>query len=413
MMRFTNCVLIVFVCSVCHAADWPMFRGPTGNGHSAEKKAPIEWGPDKNIKWKAALPGPGNSSPIVVGGNVYVTCAEDNGKKRSLYCLNREDGRQRWVRTIHFDKEMPTHKTNPYCGSSPACDGKRVVVWESSAGLRCYDTMGKELWKRDLGEFRHIWGYGSSPILHDGKVILNCGPGKRNYLTAIDLENGETLWETEYTIEGGRKYKGSWCTPLIVSVDGKDQVLCSVLSKVAGYDLETGKLIWSCGGLTGNRGNLVYSSPVIADRVCVATGGFRGASLGFKLGGVGDITEKNRLWRVAENPQSIGSGIFVGGHLYMAYAGPGVLKCLEPTTGRELWTDRLSGSCWGSIVHAGGHMYVTSQQGTTTVFKPNPEKLERVAENRLHERSNSTPAISNGEIFLRTFQHVYCIAEQP
>jgi outer membrane protein assembly factor BamB len=168
-------VLTVMAASAI-AGDWPAFRGPSGNGVAQEDKAPLRWGPGKNVRWKAPLPGPGNSSPIVLRGSVFVTCAEDEGKKRNLYCFDRRTGEKRWVRTVEFPTVELTHRSNPYCASTPVADGSRVIVWHGSAGVFCYDFEGREVWKKDLGEMRHEWGYASSPILHRGKVILNFGP---------------------------------------------------------------------------------------------------------------------------------------------------------------------------------------------------------------------------------------------
>ena len=176
-----------YVTPMAHGGVWPAFRGPRGDGISPAKNVPVTWGPEQNVRWRAELPAPGNSSPVVTGDCVLVTCAEDEGRKRSLYCFDRELGTQRWVRTVEFDKVMPTHKTNPYCSSTPLVAGNRVVVWHGSAGVFCYDLDGKELWSRDLGEFRHMWGYGSSPIFYKDRIILNCGPGKRVFLTALEL----------------------------------------------------------------------------------------------------------------------------------------------------------------------------------------------------------------------------------
>ena len=162
------------------ADDWPAFRGPSGNGLSSESKAPTTWAPDKNIKWKVALPQKGNGSPIVSNGRVFIAGSEDKeGKVRALYCFDRKDGKQLWVKKVEFGKEMRTHGTNTHSPSTPASDGKSVVVWHGSAGLHCYDFEGKALWSRDLGEFDHLWGEGTSPVIHDGKVILNSGPGKK------------------------------------------------------------------------------------------------------------------------------------------------------------------------------------------------------------------------------------------
>ena len=410
--------LLVVAGQAARAEDWPSFRGPEGNGISQEKNFPVTWSRDEKVKWKAELPGPGNSSPIVCHGRVFITCGEDQGRRRSLYCYDRSSGRQMWVRTVAFDKVMPTHKTSPYCSSTPAADRDRVVVWHSSAGLYCYDLDGQQLWSRDLGEFRHMWGYGSSPVLYNNRVVLNCGPGRRVFLTAVDLDTGKTIWKTEEPFEGdgdrneNGKYLGSWSTPVIASVGGKELILCSMPTRLNAYDHKNGSIVWSCDGLRGRKGDLVYTSPIIADDVCVAMGGFNGPAIGVSMGGSGNVTGSHRLWRVEPNPQRIGSGVCVDGHVYMASAGPSTFQCLAPKTGEVLWEERSDGAAhWGSLVFAAGRLYVTDQAGTTQVFLPNPEKFELVARNPLGERSNSTPAFSEGEIFIRTFEHLYCISQ--
>ena len=415
-MRMRLRGVFVILVGTASADDWPAFRGPAGDGVSAEKNAPVTWGPDKNVKWKAALPQPCNGSPIVSNGRVFLTCAEDaDGKRRSLYCFDRKDGKQLWARTVEFGKKMPTHETNPYCATTPAADGERVVVWHASAGLICYDFDGKELWSRDLGEFRHIWGYATSPVLHDGKVILNTGPGKRVFITAIDLKSGKTIWETEEPFKGDGDhnevggYLGSWCTPMIV----KDQILCAQPGRVVAYDPRDGKALWWCEGLRHKGGDLAYSSPVVAGDILVYIGGFTGPGLGIRLGGKGDVAGTHRLWRNEKNPQSIGSGVAVDGYVYQPQSGPNRIDCIDPKSGDTLWRDPAGGSAyWGSIVSAAGRCYVTDQNGTTIVFKPDPKKFDLIGENRLDEPCNATPAVSNGEIFIRTFNNLYCISER-
>jgi outer membrane protein assembly factor BamB len=403
------------------AADWPSFRGPQGNGVASEERAPLEWSQDKNVKWKAKLPQPGNGSPIVSQGSVFVACAEDDkGLKRSLYCFDRRNGSQRWVRTVDYGKESPTHETNPYCGTTPAADGRFVVVWHDSAGLYCYDFQGQQQWSQNLGEFRHMWGHGTSPVIYRDRVIMHCGPGQKVFLTAIDLASGKTFWSTEEPIEGDgesrpdKKYMGSWTTPIIARINGRDQVICPLPTRVVAYDPADGKIIWSCDGTRGPKGDLAYSSPVIAGDVCVVIGGFNGPGMGIRLGGTGNITEKDRLWRNETNPQSIGTGVALDGVIYRPNAGPGLtgVECLDPSTGKVLWSSREAGSIWGSIVLAAGRAYVTNQTGATIVFRPNRERFDLLAKNDLGEASNATPAVSDGEIFLRTNQHVYCIAER-
>ena len=414
LTRLTAALALLLPLTV-RGGDWPQFRGPLGNGVAPADKAPLHWGPGKNVRWKALLPGPGNSSPIVSRGRVFVTCAEDQGKKRNLYCFDRRTGAQLWVRTVEYPVVEATHKSNPYCGSTPAADGARVVVWHGSAGVFCYNFDGKELWKRDLGEVRNEWGYGSSPILHRGRVILNFGPGDRAFLAALNLKTGKLLWK--FDEPGGpttvlKGNIGSWSTPIVAKVAGKDQILCSMLTRVVACDPKTGAGLWFLEGLAEEKVDLIYASPVISGEIGVAfTGWANGPTIGFKLGGAGDVTASNRLWQERQS-QRIGSGVVVDGHVFIVNAGPGTAQCMECQTGKVRWTERLDGGeSWGSVVMAAGRLYVTSRRGVTTVFRPDPRKFELLATNDLGEPSNATPAISDGQIFLRTDGHLYCIAE--
>ncbi len=396
------------------AADWPAFRGSKGDGVSAEMDVPLNWGPERNIKWKTPLPNKGNSSPIVSKGKVFLTCATERGKQRGLYCYDRRTGELLWSKIVSYAEEDPTHASNPYCGSSPAADGQRVVVWHGSAGLYCYDYDGKELWSRDLGVFKHIWGYGSSPVFLGDRIILNCGPGERTFVTAIDAADGKSIWQQDEPggvsgLKPGDAWTGSWSTPVVATLEGRKQILVSLPHHVNAYNPGDGKIIWTCDGLD----NLAYTSPVVGDGIVVATGGFHGPAIGVKAEGTGNITESNRLWSTkTPNPQRIGTGVIFGKHVYMANENS-TAQCIEVETGKEAWRARMpEGVIWSSPVLAGDRLYVTNQNGTTIVFRANPEKYEQLAENKLDEPSNSTIAISDGEIFLRTAEHLFCIADK-
>lgn len=400
-------------------ADWPQFRGPAGNGIASERQAPTRWNQETNIKWKVKLPQPGNGSPIVSGRAVFVACAEDSeGKQRSLYCYDRITGKQLWKQTVDFGRKMPTHKTNPYCGSTPAANGERVVVWHASAGLHCYDFAGTPIWSRDLGEFRHIWGYGTSPVIVGDRVILHSGPGAKVFVAAFDLQSGKTIWETPEPVDHiddgynrEKHYEGSWTTPVIVNRGDQTLAVCSMPTRVVAYDVETGKIVFWCNGIRGPRGDLAYSSPMIEGDRCVAIGGFNGPAIGFRLVGTGDITAASRLWRNESNPQSIGTGVFWKGHVYRINAArPAPIECLNPDTGKVIWaSDPRGGICWGSLVAVGSLGYVTNREGTTFVFRLTPEKYIEVARNPLGETCNATPAVSAGRIYIRTWKHLYCI----
>jgi outer membrane protein assembly factor BamB len=399
--------------AAARAENWPGWRGPRGDGTSTEKGLPTTWSPEENVHWKTRLPGPGNSSPIVWGDRVFLTQSLDKkGTERAVLCFDRAGGTLLWQKAISFKGEEPTHDTNPYCSATPVTDGQRLIASHGSAGVVCYDFDGKQLWHRDLGKFIHIWGTASSPILYGDLVILNCGPGERTFLIALDRTTGKDVWKVDEPggkagLKGGpSEWTGSWSTPRIVTIGKQDQLIMSWPGAVKAYDPRTGELIWTCRGLTP----LVYTSPLTTPEVVVAMSGFYGAALGVRTGGKGDITETHRLWHhPPRNPQRIGSGVIVGEHVYMANAGPGTIQCIELQTGKDLWEGkRLGKDHWASIVCADGKLYATDQSGDTSVLEAQPH-YELLRRNRLGEHTDASPAISDGEIFLRTHEHLWCI----
>lgn len=401
--------------SVGLTADWPAFRGPAGDGIATARNVPTHWSSTENVAWKIRLTGRNNGSPVVTGNRVFLTTANETGSRRSLECYDALSGNTHWQRDVEGPVNMPTHKTNLYGGTTPVTDGKRVVVWHSSAGLYCYDMEGKEIWQQQLGEYRHQWGYGTSPVMEGDVVLLHSGPGQKVFMAAFDKLTGKQLWATEEPVEhdgernNANQYMGSWSTPVVITQDGGRIAVCSMATRINGYDVHTGELIWSCQGLQGERGDLAYTSPVIAKDICVAMGGYKGPVVGFRMAGKGNITEEHSLWRQdRNNPQRIGSGVYVDGFIYMANAGPNTIECLDPTIGRSRWQIRAKdGAHWGSTVCADGRLYATSQEGTTTVFEANPDRYVELSRNQLNDPGNSTPAFVDEAIFIRTFEHLY------
>src|SRR4029453_16555031 len=359
---------------------------------------------------RVPLPEPGNSTPIVWNERVFLTQAQ--GDRRTLMWFNRGDGKLLWQVGITAKEKEPTHQTNPYCSASPVTDGERVIVSFASDGLYCYDFNGKELWKRtDLGRQIHIWGNAASPVIYKDLCFLNFGPGETTYLLALDKQTGSTIWKHEEETGYGKPpqadpqstkketYIGSWTTPVVMNVDGQDQLLMSWPRRLAAYDPATGNEIWTCLGLNP----LVYTSPIYGDGIAVSMGGFSGKAIAVRAGGSGDTTETRRVWYHPQSPQRIASGVVHESHIYI-HDDPGIATCLDLKTGETVWKERLKGSGptgtnWSSVMLADGKCYTITQGGDCFVFRASPT-FELISVNSLGERSNSSIVPSNGELFI-------------
>lgn len=400
------------------AGHWPQWRGPQGTGVTMEHDLPLHWSTNQNVLWKAPLPERGNSTPIIWKDKVFITQAIEKEKRRTLMCFDRANGKLLWQQGVTFREKEPTHETNPNCSPSPATDGDRVIVWFGSAGLYCYDFSGKELWHRDLGPQIHIWGHGSSPVIHGNLCYLNFGPGERSFLLAVDKTTGKTVWQhDEPGGDSGEKkpgedkalWIGSWSTPVLATLNGREQLLLSLPNRLAAFAPRDGKELWTCAGLNP----LVYTSVLHNDAIVVAMGGFNGMAMAVKAEGQGDITSK-RLWHHPRTKQRIGSGVIAGEHIYILN-DPGVAECFELKTGKLVWEKRLKGpghpsDSWSSMVLAGNRIYVINKGGDTFVLKASPE-FEPLATNSLFETTLASVAPSDGQIFIRTYKNLWCIGE--
>ena len=404
--------LLTGLATAVRADNWPGFRGPLGIGECAEKTVPLRWTATENIRWKTPLPAPSMSSPIVWGDRVFITQALDKeGRSRAVLCFNRKDGNELWRGVTAFTGMESTYSGEPhFCSGTPATDGQRVVAVLGSAGAVCYDMAGKELWKRDLGKAEQIWGSAMSPVIWKDLVFINFGPGENTFLIALDKKTGKDVWRVDNPGKYGTDPKdwiGSWSAPLLTRLGGRDELIMSWPQAVRSFDPRTGKELWRCGGL----GNLVYTSPLISPEVIVAMGGFMGPAVGIRTGGSGDVTATHQLWRHERSPQRIGSGVVVGEHIYITNA-IGTAQCMELKTGKTLWEERAGGNSWSSMVHAAGRLYFTDQAGETVVLAAKPQ-FQVLTRNPLGERNQATLAISNGEIFLRTYGHLWCVSGHP
>jgi outer membrane protein assembly factor BamB len=404
---FVTLLVAAAAARAARGEDWPAWRGPTALGVSSEKGLPVRFSPTEGVAWKVPLPAPGNSTPVIVGKRIFLTQATAGGKRRALLALDRRDGRVLWEKAVEYPDREPTHEDNPYCSASPVCGDGIVVVSHGSAGVFAYDFEGKELWRRDLGKFHHIWGNASSPVLSGALCYLNCGPGPRSSLMALEAKSGKTAWQVEVPggLEGGDagSWTGSWSTPLLIRSEGRNDLLISYPHQLLAVDPASGHERWSCAGL----GRLVYTSPITGEGVIVAMSGFGGPALAARAGGQGDVTATHRLWHEAKAPQRIGSGIITGGHLYFINE-PGIGECRELESGKVVWKERVCGTTWSSPILADGNFYIIDQDGETQVFRA-ATRFERIASSHLHELTRASIAVSDGRLFIRTYKHLWCI----
>jgi len=425
MAKTSHCVKVhlsvvliaVFFANLARAENWPAWRGPAGDGISSETGFPLEWGPDTNVRWRVALPEPGNSTPIVWGDRVFVTQQMNGGQQRTLICFDRRTGKQLWQKGVDAPHLERTYETNPYCAPSPVTDGETVVAWFGSAGLVAYDNDGEELWRRPLGPVDHMFGYGSSPVLYGDLCLLNFGPGSREFAVAVDKKTGEIVWQHAAPLPSRKPEVndrgepedmfGTWSTPMIVA----DQAIFCFRDEITAFEPTTGKQIWTCKGL----GPQILSTPIIGEGMLVALAGIRSTTLAVRLGGSGDVTDTHTAWTIPDADERLGTGVIHDGYLY-ANKINGIMQCIDLESGDVVWQKRLAGTgrdteSWSSLFLSDGKIYAMNKSADVFVIEASPE-YKLLATNSIGgERTNSTVVGSQGNLFIRTHDALWCIGE--
>jgi outer membrane protein assembly factor BamB len=416
-------ILLAFLASTEMRAEpvyWPDWRGPEGTGVAPAGDYPLEWSPRKNIRWRVPLPDRGNGSPVVWGDQVFITQAIEKEGRRTVMCFARGNGELLWQSGVAYDEPETTHRDNPYASASPVTDGERVIATFGSAGVFCYDMNGKELWSRDLGKQVHTWGNASSPVLYQDLCIVYHGPGEGAFMVALHKETGKTVWqredppiEAQGRTDGFRgnsfQVNGSFSRPIVIRVQDRDELIMSYASYLVGMEPQTGRELWRSSGLNP----LVYTSPIYGDGVVVAMGGFTGTTIAVKPGGSGDVTETHQLWQTVRTKNRLGSGVIYDGHVYILNTD-GVAECLDLKTGKVIYEERLRGTgpvteSWSSMTLVGDRIYISNRASDTIVLRAAPQ-FEVLSVNPLHDgNTNSSPAFSEGEIWIRTDKHLWCI----
>lgn len=396
------------------AGDWTQFRGPGGSGIAAGNKLPTTWTADENVVWKTDLPGPGASSPILIGEGIYLTCYTGYSERggdiadlaRHLVCLNRADGKIRWTKEIAAKQpeEEKNREGHGYSTNTPAADAERVYVFFGKSGVYAFGHDGEQQWHADVGDGTNGWGSAASPILYKDLVIINASVESES-LVALNRETGKEVWRA-----GG--IKEAWNTPILAKTkDGQTELVVAVFRKLLGFDPDTGEQLWNADTKID-----WYMAPslVAHDGVVYSVGGRTGGSLAVRLGGRGNVDETHRVW-LGKKGSNVTSPVYHDGHVYWMHENLGIAYCAEAATGKIVYEERVprAGQVYASPVLADGKLYYFNRQGTAFVLPAKPN-YELLATNEVESRAtfNSSPAVADNRMFIRTDKAIYCIGEQ-
>jgi outer membrane protein assembly factor BamB len=399
--------LLVATSSTLIAENWPQWRGPQLNGVSREADLPFKWDKTTNITWKLALPSWSGATPIIWDNYIFLNVAD--GDALSLWAVDRTKGEVLWQRPVSGgnNKQRKQNMSSP----SPVTDGKRVWVMTGTGILKGFDFSGKELWTRDIqadyGRFGLNWGYASSPLLHENGLYVQVLHGLK-----IDATTGKTIWKVERPTKAIRESPDSYRTPSLLRYGNTTEIVVAGGDSATGHDPATGKELWRVEGLNPDNNpayRTVASTVVHGDVVYVPSR--ERPLVAIKSGGRGDISSSHIIWSTDQGPD-VPTPVTDGTHFYIVRDN-GVMWCLDAKTGKPVYgPERLkSGTYSSSPVLADGKLYISNEDGVTSVVKAGP-KFEILAENALEDYILSSPAVSDGQIFVRTAGYLWTIGNR-
>ena len=417
-MRITFLLLILAL--QLNAENWPGWRGPRGDGSSTEKTVPVKWSATENIAWKTAIPGEGHSSPVIYGDQIFLLSCLPEKQERVLISLDRRTGKPQWQSTILKTPLETIHRLNSRASCTPVTDGKLVyvavmkvseekilapnvgsrrMITPGSIEVAAFDLKGKRQWTQNIGPFVSAHGFSSNPVLYRDLVIVNGDHDGDAYIAALDRATGKLRWKTP------RENKTrSYGTPIIRTIDGREQMILCGSKSVASYDPANGKRHWIIDGPTEQ----FVASMVYNGQYLFATGGFPERHiLAIRPNGRGNLTETHIAWRERRGASYVPSPVVLGDY-FLIVSDAGIASCFDAAKGTRHWMERLGGGHSASAITANGLAYFVSDRGITTVIRPGKE-FEVVAKNDLKESTSSSPAISQGQLFIRGHQHLFCI----
>ena len=406
-------------------ANWPQWRGPDGTGVSQETGLALRWSETEGHQWKVPLPEWGSSTPAIWGDALFLTSHTADAKLIVLR-LNRTTGKVEWTREIGFGRPFRGklrrgvqvfHRWHNMASPSPVVSENRVVVHFGTGTIAALDFSGEILWKRNLQQdhapFTIWWGYASSPVVHDGRVITVCMQDSMadqrekpnpSYLVAHDLETGHPLWKTVRSTQARAEQCDAYTTPLLTTIDGRPQLIVMGASQLDAYDPVDGSRLWFLPGLTGGR---TISSPTTGDGVIYAVRGFRGPLFAVQSGGQGQLPQNQIRWSHVQNTPDTCCLLLYRGLLF-SISDDGIVQCLDAKTGKLQWRTRLRGPFKASPVAAEGRIYFASASGLCTVLAAE-RKLKKLAANKIDDQLVASPAICDGTIYLRGRKALYAI----
>jgi outer membrane protein assembly factor BamB len=400
------------------SANWPAWRGPTADGVSLEKNLPVKWSPSDNVAWKLALPQWSGATPVIWGNVIFLNVGEADGHELSLWAVDRTNGAVIWKR--HLSAGNHRERKQNMSSPSPVTDGTTVWVMTGTGFLRAFDYKGTELWMRDIqkdyGRFGLNWGYANSPLLMDGDLIVPVLHGMKtddpSYLLRIDGKTGKTKWRVERPTKAIRESPDAYITPALVRFGAINEIIINGGDVVTGHDPATGAELWRADGLNpqNDPSYRIVASPVTHKDIVIAPTRER-PMLALRAGGRGDVTRSHKLWEFHNGPD-VPTPVTDGTLLYVI-TDRGVVYALELSTGKAVYgPQRLApGTYSASPVLADGKIYITNEDGTTSVFRAGP-KFDLLGENRMDDYTLSSIAIKDGQIFLRTAGWLWAIGRQ-
>ena len=408
-----NKILLLASCLALFSAfasdDWPQFRGPDGEGHSDAKDLPLTWSESENVKWKTEIPGEGWSSPVIGGGQVWMTSAINAGKSLRAVCCDLASGKiVHDVEVFAVEAPEPKHKLNSYASPTPLIENGRVYVCFGTYGSACLDAKtGTKIWENHDLKIDHENAPGSSPMLWKDKYFLCCDGRDFQYQAALDKNTGKLAWKTERSqkIDKGRDMKKAYGTGQVITVDGKDVLITPAAEHVYAYDPETGKELW----YVTYPGFSNVPRPIFGfGMVYVCTGFGRPELWAIKPGGSGDVTATNVVWKVKIQAPAQPSPLLVGERIYMINDDTGIATCLEAKTGKEVWKEKIGGPFSASPLFADGRIYFCDRVGKTIVVEPG-DAYKMLATNTLEDGFMASPAVSGKALILRGKKFLYRI----